>query len=69
MVILLITCNANDCVFQILECMDGDFYNELGATVLLLGARECLLSASDGEVTMILTVDKFSEIIFDLILL
>uniref|UniRef100_A0ABK9NG47 Uncharacterized protein n=1 Tax=Glossina morsitans morsitans TaxID=37546 RepID=A0ABK9NG47_GLOMM len=29
--------------------MDGDFYNELGATMLLLGARECLLSASDGE--------------------
>uniref|UniRef100_A0A1A9VQD0 DNA mismatch repair proteins mutS family domain-containing protein n=1 Tax=Glossina austeni TaxID=7395 RepID=A0A1A9VQD0_GLOAU len=39
----------NDCVFQVLEFVDDDFYTELEATVVLLGPRECLLSASDGE--------------------
>lgn len=39
----------NDCTFQLLEFVDDDFFTELEATVVLLGPKECLLPAVEGE--------------------
>lgn len=39
----------NDCTFQLFEFVDDDFFTELEATVVLLGPKECLLPAADGE--------------------
>ncbi|KAM7353840.1 DNA mismatch repair protein spel1 [Cochliomyia hominivorax] len=39
----------NDCLFQVLEFVDDDFFTELEATVVLLGPKECLLPQQDGE--------------------
>ncbi|XP_017859257.1 PREDICTED: DNA mismatch repair protein spellchecker 1 [Drosophila arizonae] len=39
----------NDCQFQLFEFVDDDFFTELEATVVLLGPKECLLPAADGE--------------------
>lgn len=41
----------NDCLFQVLEFVDDDFFTELEATVVLLGPKECLLPQQDGEVS------------------
>lgn len=41
----------NDCLFQVLEFVDDDFFTELEATVVLLGPKECLLPQEDGEVS------------------
>ncbi|XP_013099800.2 DNA mismatch repair protein spellchecker 1 [Stomoxys calcitrans] len=39
----------NDCLFQVLEFVDDDFFTELEATVVLLGPKECLLPSQEGE--------------------
>ncbi|XP_017477150.1 PREDICTED: DNA mismatch repair protein spellchecker 1 isoform X1 [Rhagoletis zephyria] len=39
----------NDCQFHVLEFIDNDFFTELEAMVVLLGPKECLLPAADGE--------------------
>ncbi|KAI8121235.1 DNA mismatch repair protein spellchecker 1 [Lucilia cuprina] len=41
--------DQNDCLFQVLEFLDDDFFTELEATVVLLGPKECLLPQQDGE--------------------
>lgn len=41
----------NDCLFQVLEFVDDDFFTELEATIVLLGPKECLLPQAEGEVS------------------
>lgn len=57
----------NDCLFQVLEFVDDDFFTELEATVVLLGPKECLLPSPEGEVRMAL--NKMLLFVFKFILI
>ncbi|EDW77393.1 uncharacterized protein Dwil_GK18274 [Drosophila willistoni] len=46
----------NDCLFQLLEFLDDDFFTELEATIVLLGPKECLLPQLEGEYASVKTV-------------
>ncbi|XP_037957315.1 DNA mismatch repair protein spellchecker 1 [Teleopsis dalmanni] len=39
----------NDCLIQVLEFVDDDFYTELEAAIVLLGPKECLLPTVDND--------------------
>lgn len=46
----VVAVDQNDCLFQVLEFVDDDFFTELEATVVLLGPKECILPSQEGEV-------------------